>query len=149
MGFDDLLARSDFVTIHCPLTAETHHLFSTPEFEAMQDTAVLANVARGPIVDGEALLAAVEAGELFGAGLDVYEREPPNDLALFASDRIICSPHRSGRTAQSQAEKVARVRRVVADALDGRHPEFLVNPHVLQYTDEQLNPEFDDWTDGG
>jgi D-3-phosphoglycerate dehydrogenase len=143
--FDEVLARADCVSIHTPLTAETHHLFSTPEFEQMADDAILVNVSRGPIVDTEALAQTVESGELWGAGLDVFEREPPERTPVFDQERIVCSPHRAGKTAESRQRKLDTVRSVLANALDSNHPEYLVNPEVLQYTDSQLNPEYHAW----
>ena len=116
-----------------------------PEFERMKDDAVFVNVARGPIVDEAALVRAVESGELWAAGIDVFEREPPEETPVFDHDRIVCSPHRAGKSEQSHARKLEIARSVLADALAGTHPEHLVNPEVLQYADEQLNPEYDRW----
>lgn len=146
--FEAVLSASDCVTIHTPLTAETRHRFSTDEFEQMRDDAILVNVSRGPIVDTEALARAVEAGELWGAGLDVFEREPPEETPVFERDRIVCTPHRAGKTAKSRERKLETARAVLADAVEGAHPEYLVNPEVLQYTDSQLNPEYHEWDDG-
>lgn len=143
--FEELLQRSDCVTIHTPLTAETHHLFSTSEFEMMRDDAVLVNVARGPIVDEQALVHAVKTNEIWAAGLDVFEREPPSETPIFDYDRIVCSPHRAGKSTQSHAKKLEIARNVLANVLKGNHPEYLVNPEVVQYTDEQLNPEYNEW----
>lgn len=145
VGFGELLGRADCVTVHTPLTAETHHLVSDAEFDRMRDDAVLVNVARGPIVDEEALVRAVESGAIWAAGLDVFEREPPEDTPVFDHDRIVCSPHRAGKSTQSHAEKLEVARSVLVDALEGNHLEHLVNPQVVQYTGEQLNPEYDHW----
>ena len=73
---DDLLRESDFVTIHCPLTKETHHLISERELSLMKPTAILINTSRGPVVDEKALVLALQKGKIAGAGLDVYENEP-------------------------------------------------------------------------
>lgn len=78
VGFDDLLTQSDCVSIHCPLNSETHHMFSTTEFECMSEDTVLVNTARGPIVDEQALVEAVKGREIYAAGLDVFENEPPD-----------------------------------------------------------------------
>lgn len=144
--FDDLLVRSDCVSIHAPLTAETRQLFSTDEFERMKDSAVLVNTARGPIVDQEALVRAVDEGQIFAAGLDVFEREPPRNAPALNRDRIVCSPHHAGKCEHAQQENVEVLRQVLATALRGDHLEHVVNPEVLQYTDQQLNPEYHDWT---
>lgn len=144
--FTDVLETADCVSIHAPLTAETRHLFSTAEFELMKETAVLVNTARGPIVDERALVDAVESGEIWAAGLDVFEREPPTDSPVLECDRIVCSPHHAGKCDGSRERNIEIVRQVLTDALLGNHPEFLVNPEVLQYTDSQLNPEYHEWT---
>ena len=92
--FRTLLAESDFVCVHVPLTPETRHLFNREAFDAMKRTAILVNVARGPVVDEEALVWALETGRIAGAGLDVYEREPevhPGLLAL--RERVVLAPH--------------------------------------------------------
>ena len=78
---DDLLAQADFVSIHTNLTPETRHLFGAEQFRAMKPTAVLVNTSRGPVIDEAALAEALEAGEIFAAGLDVFEREPEVDAA--------------------------------------------------------------------
>ncbi len=76
LGFDELLATSDVVSINCPYSTETHHLIGTEQFELMRPSAYLVNTARGPIVDEAALVQALRAGAIAGAGLDVYEHEP-------------------------------------------------------------------------
>lgn len=116
VALDDLLERSRYVSINCLLTEETHHLISTPEFERMRDEAVLINTARGPIVDEDALVAALEAGEIAGAGLDVFEEEPPDPgNPLFDRDDVVVTPHIAGTTREGfdrlgrmAAEDVAR-----------------------------------------
>ena len=144
-SFDDLIARADCVSVHAPLTAETHHLFSTPEFEAMKETAVLVNTARGPIVDEAALVAAIEAGEIWGAGLDVFETEPPDDTPALGCDRVVCSPHHGGSSERSAERALASVRAELRRALTGEHLRNVVNPGALQYDDELRSPERDEW----
>ncbi len=144
--FDDLLARSDCISIHTPLTAETHRLFSTPEFEQMKETAVLVNTARGPIVDEQALVEAVEAGEIWGAGLDVFEIEPPDGSPALDCERIVCSPHHGGSSERSRRRALEMTRAELERVLASEHPQNVVNPGALQYTDEQLNPERHQWT---
>src|SRR5207302_1785494 len=82
-----LLAEADFVSLHVPLTPETHHLIGTPELAAMKRTAVLVNTSRGPVVDEAALAAALRDGQIFAAGLDVFEGEPEVDPALLEQER--------------------------------------------------------------
>lgn len=145
VSFEGLLARADCVSIHTPLTAETHRLFSTEAFAAMQETAVLVNTARGPIVDEAALVEAVESGEIWGAGLDVFEVEPPDDTPALGCERIVCSPHHGGSTERSRAKALEYTRDELRRVLAGEHPQNVVNPGALQYTDEQLNPERAQW----
>jgi len=92
--FETLLAKSDFLCVHTPLTPETHHLFDRDAFRRMKNSAILVNVARGPVVDEEALVWALATGEIAGAGIDVYEHEPkvhPGLIKLHA--RVVLTPH--------------------------------------------------------
>src|SRR5439155_4891886 len=91
--FGDLLAEADFVSINCALTDETRHLFGAKEFRRMKSTAVLVNTARGPVVDEAALAAALKAGEIFAAGIDVFEKEPEVFLDLLESQNAAIVPH--------------------------------------------------------
>jgi phosphoglycerate dehydrogenase-like enzyme len=94
VGLDELLGRSDVVTIHLPLTEGTRGLLSAPQLERMRTGALLVNTSRGPIVDERALLAALEQGRLGGAGLDVYDEEPlPRDHPLRSAPRTLLTPH--------------------------------------------------------
>ena len=93
-SFDDLLAQSDFVSLNCPLTPETTGLIGTPQFEQMQSSAILINMARGPVVDTDALYDALTTGKIAAAGLDVTEPEPlPRDHPLLTLDNSIILPH--------------------------------------------------------
>jgi glyoxylate reductase len=92
--FERVLREADFVSLHTPLTPETHHLMGPDQFRAMKSSAILINTSRGPVVDGEALLAALQAGEIAGAALDVTEPEPlPADHPLVALPNCIIVPH--------------------------------------------------------
>lgn len=94
-SLDELLAQSDAVSLHCPLTSETRHLISTPQLEAMKRSAVLVNTARGPVVDEAALVKALDAGVIAGVGLDVYEHEPRISEGLLAlqDTKALLLPH--------------------------------------------------------
>jgi phosphoglycerate dehydrogenase-like enzyme len=95
----DLLAESDFVVLATPLTEETRGLIGADELRAMKSTAVLINIARGPVVDQDALIGALKSGEIAGAGLDVFDPEPlPEDSELWSLENVIMSPHISGGT---------------------------------------------------
>lgn len=145
VSFDDLLTRSDCISVHAILTPETHHMFSTAEFKRMKDTAVLVNTARGPIVDQLALVDAVENGEIFAAGLDVYETEPPIDSPVFQSDRIVCSPHHAGRSHASERRCIEIGTAEILRVLRGEHPQNVVNPEVFLRGDRLINPELVYW----
>jgi glyoxylate reductase len=130
VDFEELLQRRDFVSIHLPLTPETQHLFGAREFELMKPTAFLINVARGPIVDEEALVQALKAKEIAGAALDVFEHEPRVHPELLKMDNVVLTPH-IGSAARETRIKMAltAVENVIA-ALEGRKPPHLVNPEV-------------------
>ncbi|MDP1990687.1 MAG: hydroxyacid dehydrogenase [Syntrophales bacterium] len=102
-SLDELLPRVDLLTIHTPLTSETRHLIGRRELWLMKDTAVLVNVSRGEIVDEEALYDVLKSGHLFGAGLDVFKKEPPtNDNPLVGLPNVVATPHAGGGTRETQ-----------------------------------------------
>ncbi|KPV64798.1 MAG: Glyoxylate reductase [Candidatus Bathyarchaeota archaeon BA1] len=96
------LQRSDIVTVHVPLTPETRHMIGERELQLMKDGAILINTSRGAIVDERALLEALQSGKLRGAALDVYEVEPPKDLALIKLNNVVCTPHIGAQTEEAQ-----------------------------------------------
>lgn len=126
-----LLTESDFVSLHLPLTDTTQHLIGEREFRMMKQTAYLINTARGALVDPMALVRAIEEGEIAGAGLDVFDPEPP-DLSqpLYRNERVIVTPHAAFVSAESLHELRTRASRQIAEALQGRRPENVVNPRV-------------------
>ena len=119
---DDLLSRSDFVSLHCPGGAETHHLIDAARLAAMKPSAFLINTARGPVVNEDALAAALAARRIAGAGLDVYEQEPRVVPALLGLDNVVLLPHLGSGTVETRVAMGMRV----ADNLDaffaGRDP---------------------------
>ncbi len=124
----DLLATSDYVSIHTPLTPESRHLIGADELARMKPTACLINVARGGVVDQDALVAALREGRLAGAGIDVFEAEPvPLDDPLLTLDNVILSPHAAHHSLESMNELRGRVIADVAAVLRGDAPEFPVN----------------------
>ena len=125
-----LLGTSDVVSVHSPLTPETHHLLGARELAQMRPGAILLNAARGGLVDEEALLAALEAGRLGGAGLDVFESEPPKDPRLLAHPKVVATPHIGASTREAQARAGAITVAQVLKVLRGETPEFCVNPEV-------------------
>ncbi|HML12839.1 MAG TPA: D-glycerate dehydrogenase [Xanthobacteraceae bacterium] len=129
--FDDLLARSDFISLHPPLNEETRHMISDREFALMKPTAFLINTARGPIVDEAALIRALTKKRIAGAGLDVYEHEPKVAMALRKMPNVVLTPH-MGSAVASLREVMANivVDNIVA-ILDGKPPPNCINPQVF------------------
>ena len=127
-ALDELLAESDFVCVTVPLTAETEHLIGARQFALMQRGAVFVNIARGRVVDEQALIEALQSGRIRGAGLDVFEREPlPPDSALLAMPNVVATPHiGSATTATRHAMAELAVKNLRA-ALRGERPPNLVN----------------------
>jgi glyoxylate reductase len=127
---DDLraaVARADVVTLHCPLTPETHHLIDAEALAAMKPAAVLVNTARGPVVDEAALVGALERGELAGAALDVFEHEPVVPEELLELENVVLTPHIASAThATRHAMGMLVVSALRAVLLEGRNPENAV-----------------------
>jgi glyoxylate reductase len=126
-----LLAEADVVSLHTPLTEETRHLIGPRELALMRPSAVLVNVARGPIVDEEALVEALEAGEIAGAALDVYEREPEVHPGLLGLENVVLTPHLGSATvAAREAMGMLCAEALEAVLLENRLPENAVNPQA-------------------
>jgi D-3-phosphoglycerate dehydrogenase len=131
VDFDELLTRSDYLSVHIPLFEDTRHLFSTAEFEQMSDDAVLVNTSRGPIVDGDALHEALANDELGRAGLDVMEEEPPDpDHPLFDLDETVITPHVGWYSEESRRDLSRSVASDVAAVLEGEDPKNPVDPDL-------------------
>ena len=134
VSLDELLERSDFITVHCLLDDETYHLLGPAEFAKMKDGAILVNTARGPIIDESALIDALQSGKLWAAGLDVTEQEPlPMDSPLFKMDNVLLTPHTSANTPESQRDLYRIVCEISIDVIQGRIPEWVQNPEVLDH----------------
>jgi glyoxylate reductase len=118
--FGELLARSDFVSIHCPLTADTRGLLDAKRLASMKPGSVLVNTARGPIVDEAALAAALENGPLAAAGLDVYEDEPRVHPALLARPNVVLAPHIASADRQTREAMARTAATNVLEVLAGR-----------------------------
>jgi glyoxylate reductase len=119
---DVLLARSDIVSLHVPLTESTRHLIGAAELAVMKPTAVLVNTARGPVVDENALADALEAGRLFAAGLDVFDGEPAVNPRLLAAPRATLLPHIGSATIGTRTRMSRLACQGVSDVLAGRTP---------------------------
>jgi glyoxylate reductase len=125
-----LLAESDFVSVHVPLTKETHHMLSTAQFEQMKRSAILINTARGPVIDEAALVTALTAKKIAGVGMDVYEREPAVHPGLIPMPNVVLTPHIASATTRTRSEMSAMAARNMATAARGGRPPNLVNPEV-------------------
>lgn len=133
VSLDDLLEQSDYVILHCNLTEKTRHIISDAAFKRMKRTAYLINTCRGPVVDEAALIRALEAGEIAGAGLDVFEREPPGDTPLLRMENVTLAAHVAGVSDESIVAMGRMAAENVIAVLQGTRPpgERLVNPEVL------------------
>jgi glyoxylate reductase len=120
LGFDELLATSDVVTINCPYSPETHHLIGAEQFELMRDSAYFVNTARGPIVDEAALVEALRSGAIAGAGLDVYENEPMLAPGLTELDNAVLIPHLGSATIETRAAMATLAARNAVAVLGGQ-----------------------------
>lgn len=116
---DELLARSDFVSLHLPLLPETRGMFNAEQFAKMKDGARVVCAARGGIIDEAALLAAIEAGKIAGAALDVFASEPPGATDLVKHPRVIATPHVGAQTAEAQSRAAEDIAHEVLAALRG------------------------------
>jgi len=129
-----LLRESDFVVTIPLLNDETRHLISTPQFALMKPSAYFINVSRGPVVDEPALIAALKAGRIAGAALDVFEQEPADPAnALLAMENVIVTPHSLCWTDECFHNMASTGLRSIVDVASGRKPEFVVNADVLAH----------------
>lgn len=132
---DALLAASDVVSLHTPLTEATRHLLDAAALDRMKPTAILVNTARGPVVDEEALVDALRRGRLWGAGLDVYEREPEVTAALTELDNVVLAPHTGSATSSARTAMARLASEAVVAALDGRAAPNVLDPAALRQSD--------------
>jgi lactate dehydrogenase-like 2-hydroxyacid dehydrogenase len=119
---DELLAESDVVTLHVPLTPETHHLIGDAALSRMKPAALLVNTARGPVVDTDALVRALQEGRIGGAALDVFEDEPDVDPRLLALEQVVLTPHLGSAGTATREAMCGLAVRNVAEVLAGRPP---------------------------
>ena len=116
-SLDDLISRSDFITLHLPLTPETKHMISTQQFASMKDGVVVLNVARGGTIDEDALYEALKSGKVKRAALDVFETEPPAGNKLLELPNLICTPHIGAQTEEGQTRAGIMVAEAVIEEL--------------------------------
>ena len=128
---DELVAQSDFIVIACPLNPQTHHLFDAARLGAMKSSAWLINVGRGPVIDEQALVAALRERRIAGAMLDVYEHyRIEAGHPLLALDNVLLTPHLAGSTRESRARASVRAADETLRMLAGEKPRNLVNPEA-------------------
>lgn len=133
VDLDTLLETSDYVSVHAPLTPETKNLIGADAFRKMKPTALLVNTARGPLVDTNALVIALDKGEIGGAALDVVPVEPlPADSPLLNRDNVILTPHTAFYSVDALLDLQSKAAQDVARVLAGERPVYPVNPDVLK-----------------
>lgn len=143
LALHDMLPQCDVVAVCCALTPETHHLIGAREFALMPAHAWFVTAARGGIHDEAALVAALEQGRIAGAGVDVWDTEPPpHDHPLLQRDDVIASPHIGGATVESRLEASATAARRIAQVLAGQWPERPLNPEVWPAYRERFRAVF-------
>ncbi len=132
LSLDELLAESDFISIHIPLTPSTRRLISERELRLMKKEAVLLNISRGDIIDEAALYRVLKEGRIRGAALDVFFNEPPGESPLLKLDNVILTPHMGGYTFEALRETGMICARGIVDVLEGKRPQFVTNPEILK-----------------
>ena len=130
--FDELLRKSDFVSLHSPLNAQTRHQIGAREFGLMKKTAFIVNTARGPIIDEKALVRALKGKKIAGAGLDVFEFEPKVSAELKKLKNVVLNPHLGSATIEVREEMANIVVDNIEVLLAGKTPPGCVNPEVLK-----------------
>jgi phosphoglycerate dehydrogenase-like enzyme len=133
VGLEELFRQSDILVVACPLTKETYHLVNGDRLALMKPTAFLINGARGPIVDQAALVDALKSGQIAGAGLDVFEKEPPDpDDPIKSLDNVILCPHALCWTDQCFADCFTEATDAVLNVMRGREPKGIINHEILK-----------------
>ena len=126
-----LLAEADIISVHCPLTPETRGAFGPAEFKAMKKSAVFVNTARGPVVVEQALADALRTGEIFAAGIDVFEEEPKVNADLLRCHNAVLLPHIGSATVETRSKMAEMAAANIITMLRGDHPPNCINPEVL------------------
>jgi D-3-phosphoglycerate dehydrogenase len=140
---DDIFRRSDFVSVHCPLTDETRGMVGAAQYALMQPHAYFITAARGFIHDEAALADALRANKIAGAGIDVWEKEPPpSEHPLLAFDNVLVSPHTAGVTVETRQNMARIAAAQMLDTLDGKKPPRIVNPEVWPVYAERFAKAF-------
>ena len=127
VSLDDIITKSDFISIHAPLTDETRHMLGEKQFKSMKKNCILVNAARGPIIDESALVKALKEGWIAGAGLDVYEDEPKVTEELLSMDNVVLEPHIGSATYETRAKMSDMVVDDCLAVLKGNKPANIEN----------------------
>ena len=127
----DLMGKADYISLHLPHIPKTHHIVNKQMISKMKPTSYIINCARGGTVDEKALYDALKNGKIAGAGLDVYEREPPNDSPLLQLDNVMLTPHIGANTKEGQIRAGTVCAEQILKVLDGKEPDFCVNKHLM------------------
>ena len=142
-NLDDVFRRSDFVSVHCPLTDETRGMVGAAQYALMQPHAFFVTAARGFIHDEAALADALKANKIAGAGLDVWSKEPPpSSHPLMAFDNVIVSPHTAGVTVEARTNMARIAAAQMLETLDGNKPSRIINPEVWPVYTERFAKAF-------
>ncbi|HMK36076.1 MAG TPA: D-glycerate dehydrogenase [Desulfomonilaceae bacterium] len=127
-----LLSQSDFVSLHVPLTPETHHLISGPELALMKSSAYLINTSRGEVLDEKALVKALQLGQVAGAGLDVFEFEPAIEKELTSMDNVVIVPHIASASIETRTKMgLLAAENLISVLIEGRRPPNCLNPEIF------------------
>jgi lactate dehydrogenase-like 2-hydroxyacid dehydrogenase len=131
-NLSELLTRSDVISLHVPFTEETYHLISEKELKKMKETTILINTSRGPVIDENALITALENKWIFGAGLDVYEHEPSIPEKLKQLDNVVVLPHIGSATKETRSNMAEMAAKNMIAGLSGKRPPDCVNPEIFE-----------------
>jgi D-3-phosphoglycerate dehydrogenase len=126
--FDSLVRKSDIVSLHIPLSAETRHIINRDVMESMKEGAIIINTARGGLIDERAAFEFLMSGRLGGLGLDVFEEEPPEASPLFGLDNVVVTPHTGAHTREAAAAMAELAVQNLIDILGGRPCPYIINP---------------------
>ena len=132
VSLEELMSRSDFISLHCPHTPETRGMISEKMIRLMKPSAFLINTARGPVLDEEALIQALREKRIAGAGLDVYTGEPHVNPAFFELDNVLLTPHVGSNTLHARNQMAEAASRRILDILQNKTPENVINPEVFE-----------------
>lgn len=131
-SFEEVLSKSDFISLHLPLTERTKHIINSRTISMMKDGAILINTARGGLVDQQAVYQALKSGKLAGVGMDVFEVEPPGNLPLFELKNVVVTPHMGSSTVEAIKAMANLAVKNLIDVLNGKECPYIVNREYLK-----------------